>query len=475
MLGDIPTNYQTSSQAQSANIPEKGRYDNRLSPEVKRRLQNSQFTLGDSKNDFSTDYNLEYYDKSSLNNRSNSNDLLEIRKKLRSDNYIKGQDETNYISENAGKYTKPILNYEEYKKNKMQTNEYTKFLRAGTVDLGSDNVQWNTSNRLQYTPKKLLNNRYVNNANQLSDKNFPKLKEDRDFKSEAMYSYNKKPLTNNKISNEFRENLRKNHFDFGDNKYTDINTVNREDYKDPRLDKNYNYNSFVLDKNKYRNSQWSLNGGQNENYFNTTYLRTMTPKKIIKQEIGNLAALQNNIQIGDGKSNPDDYNSVYNENYGNKNLNNDYYLNYKDKEMADNIKNYNKNSHIELFEGKGDFNTTMGQSFKYNANDAKNAYNVLDPKFKMNIRGTHYQLGDNSEMEKETSNRRDYIAYPNNMVERVVSANRRNMENMNFGNSNENFDAATIYMTDYTKKPLMYDDEEVDLYLKNRYKNDKEY
>ena len=30
-------------------------------------------------------------------------------------------------------------------------------------------------------------------------------------------------------------------------------------------------------------------------------------------------------------------------------------------------------------------------------------------------------------------------------------------------------------MTDYTKKPLMYNDEEVDLYLKNRYKNDKEY
>jgi hypothetical protein len=58
MLGNTPVNYQTSSQAQSEMIPIKGRYDNRLTDEMKQKFQKSQFTLGSSKNDFSTDYNL---------------------------------------------------------------------------------------------------------------------------------------------------------------------------------------------------------------------------------------------------------------------------------------------------------------------------------------------------------------------------------------------------------------------------------
>ena len=92
MLGTTPVNYQTSSQAQSELIPEKGRYDNRLTDEQKQKLRRSQFTLGTSKNDFSTDYNLEYYDKSSLNNLSNGNELKAIREKLRGSNYDMGND-----------------------------------------------------------------------------------------------------------------------------------------------------------------------------------------------------------------------------------------------------------------------------------------------------------------------------------------------------------------------------------------------
>ena len=33
----------------------------------------------------------------------------------------------------------------------------------------------------------------------------------------------------------------------------------------------------------------------------------------------------------------------------------------------------------------------------------------MDFKARLNLRGTHYQLGDSSEIETETSNRRDYI------------------------------------------------------------------
>ena len=471
MLGNTPVNYQTSSQAQSEMIPLKGRYDNRLTDEMKQKFQKSQFTLGSSKNDFSTDYNLEYYDKSSLHNKSSANELRTIREKLRGSNYDMGNDKLTYISENAGKYTRPILNYEELKQTKLQTEENTKNLRSGHFDLGTENIPWNTSNRDQYTPKKIDNNRYNSELNNLIKKgNFQKYEENRDFKSETMDSYNKKPLENNRVSDEFRNNLRRNHFDIGDNNSnTDMNTVNRIDYKDPRLDKNHSYGAIVLDPNKFRKSQWSINGGNDGNYFNTTYSRTMTPKKLLTQDLSNNANLRTSIQIGNDKLNKEDYQSVYTDNYSNKQLlDGNYYINSNDKKVADNIRKFNKNSHLELLKGQGDYNTTMNEDYKYNPNDAKNAYNPMDPQSRINLRGTHYQLGDNNEMEKETSNRRDYRAFPLSNMERITSG-KRNIESMNMGNENNIFDASTIYQTDYTKKPLPREDGAIDIYLYNKY------
>ena len=470
MLGDTPVNYQTTSQAQSELIPEKGRYDNRLTDEMKQRLQRSQFSLGNSKNDFATDYNREYYDKSSLNNLSNANERKAIRDKLRGSNYEAGNDKLTYISENAGKYTKPVLNYDELKKTKLQTEENTKNLRSGHFDLGTENIPWNSSNRAQYTPKKIDNNRYNSELNNLIRQgNFPKPEENRDFLSESISSYNKKPLTNNRVSNEFRDNLRRNHFDFGDkNSNADMNTVNRVDYKDPRLDKNYSYGNLDIDPNKFRRSQWSLNGGGNENYFNTTYSRTMTPKKIDPHDLSNNANLRTSIQIGDNKSNPADYQSDYDSNFGNKNLlDGNYYVNSNDKKLADNIRNFNKNSHLEIGKGEGDFNTTMNEDYRYNPNDAKNAFNPLNQEARLNLRGTHYQLGDSNEMEKDTTNRRDYIAYPPHNIE--IASGRRNYESKIMQNGNGKFDGKTIYTTDYTKKPFPREDENLELYLFNKY------
>ena len=471
MLGNTPVNYQTTSQAQSELNPEKGRYDNRLTDEMKQRLQRSQFTLGSSKNDFSTDYNLEYYDKSSLNNMGNANELKAIREKMRGDNYEAGNDKTNYISENAGKYTKPAINLDEIKQTKLQTEENTKNLRSQHFNFGSENVPWKSSNREQYTPKKIDNNRYNSEFNDLiRNGNFTKSKEDRDFKSEAIDSYNKKPLTNNRVSNEFRDNLRRNHFDFGDkNSNVDMNTVNREDYKDPRLDKNHSYGAYVLDPNKLRRSQWNINGGGDGNYFNTTYSRTMTPKKGIPTDLSNNENLKNHIQIGDNKMNKEDYRSIYESNFGNKNLmDGNYYVNSNDKQLADNIKNFNKNSHLEIGKGQGEFNTTMNDYYKYNPNDASQAYNQLNDKVRAKIRSSHFEIGSNNEMEKETSNRRDYIAYPPHRPERIDSA-RRNYESMVMGKNNIAFDGKTIYMTDYIKKPFPREDEGLDLYLFNKY------
>ena len=472
MLGNTPISYQTSSQAQSESIPKDGKYhNNQLTEETKLRLRKSQFTLGSSKPDFSTGYNLEYYDKSSLNKQGNTNELKAIKEKSRGSNYEVGNDKINYISENAGQFVKPVLNYEEIKKSKLQTEQNTKNLRSQHFDFGQDSVPWNSSNREIFTPKKIDNNRYNSQLNELIRKgNFQKPDETRDFTSETKQSFSKKPLVNNSMSQEYKENLRKNHFDIGDNTYkNEGSTVTREDFKDPRLNKNYIYEKSVLDKNKFRKSQWSLAPQTSENYFNTTYSRTMTPKKLTKEDISNNANKHTSIKIGDDKMNKEDYKSVYDSNYGNKNLmDGNYYINNSDKKIFDNIKNFNKNSHIELLKGQGDYNTTTNLYYKYNPNEAKNAFNPLNEQAKINLRGSHYQLGINNEMEKETSNRRDYVKYPPLKMDRITSG-KRNYESMGRNPNSDVFDANTIYQTDYTKKPMPKEDENIDFYLYNKY------
>ena len=472
MLGNTPVNYQTSSQAQNESIPNDGKYhNNRLTEENKQRLRQSQFTLGSSKNDFNTDYNLEYYDKSSFNNTGKNNESKAIKEKLRGSNYEIGNDKLNYISENAGQFTKPVLNYDEIKKTKMQTEVTTKNLRSQHFDFGQEKVPWNSINREVFTPKKIDNNRYNSQLNELIRKgNIQKPEENRDFTSETMLSYGKKPLVKNSLSQEFKENLRRNHFNFGDENYKgDVNTVNREDFKDPRLDKNYTYGRSQLDPYKFRKSQWSLAPQNGENYFNTTYSRTMTPKKLSPEDMSNNANLHTSIQIGGDKLNKEDYQSVYGTNFANKNLmDGNYYVNNNDKKIFDNIKKFNKNSHLELLQGKGDYNTTMNEYYKYNPTEAKSSFRPLNIEARNNLRGTHYQLGDNNEMEKETSNRRDYIAYAPLKMERITSG-KRNYESMGKDPNGNVFDANTIYQTDYTKKPMPKEDENIDLYLYNKY------
>ena len=472
MLGNTPVNYQTSSQAQNESIPNDGKYhNNRLTEENKQRLRQSQFTLGSSKNDFNTDYNLEYYDKSSFNNTGKNNESKAIKEKLRGSNYEIGNDKLNYISENAGQFTKPVLNYDEIKKTKMQTEVTTKNLRSQHFDFGQEKVPWNSINREVFTPKKIDNNRYNSQLNELIRKgNIQKPEENRDFTSETMLSYGKKPLVKNSLSQEFKENLRRNHFNFGDENYKgDVNTVNREDFKDPRLDKNYTYGRSQLDPYKFRKSQWSLAPQNGENYFNTTYSRTMTPKKLSPEDMSNNANLHTSIQIGGDKLNKEDYQSVYGTNFANKNLmDGNYYVNNNDKKIFDNIKKFNKNSRLELLQGKGDYNTTMNEYYKYNPTEAKSSFRPLNIEARNNLRGTHYQLGDNNEMEKETSNRRDYIAYAPLKMERITSG-KRNYESMGKDPNGNVFDANTIYQTDYTKKPMPKEDENIDLYLYNKY------
>ena len=61
-----------------------------------------------------------------------------------------------------------------------------------------------------------------------------------------------------------------------------------------------------------------------------------------------------------------------------------------------------------------------------------------------------------------------YIPYAPMKMERITSG-KRNYESMGKDPNGNVFDANTIYQTDYTKKPMPKEDENIDLYLYNKY------
>ena len=75
-------------------------------------------------------------------------------------------------------------------------------MRSQHFDFGQEKIPWNSINRSVYTPKKIDNNRYAKSElNELIRKgNIEKPEESRDFTSETMLSYNKKPLINTAIT-----------------------------------------------------------------------------------------------------------------------------------------------------------------------------------------------------------------------------------------------------------------------------------
>ncbi|MCQ2817354.1 MAG: hypothetical protein MJ252_08830 [archaeon] len=418
-MGDTKIDYQTSSRDQSKLIPKQGVINNRLSPEEKLKMQSSQFTLGCSPNEYFTNYNTEYYDKLPLQS-GQRNECKDIKNKFLASKYI----------------------------------------------MGNDKVKWDTMNQREYTPKKLENNRY---AARKQNTEFKSLKEDRDFRSEAMLSWNEKPLTNNKLSPERISELRGNHFKLSNGDDRDMNTKYKIDYVDPRLQKvNQNYISCNIDPRKYRESQWSMSGENKVVDFSTTYGRTMTPKKYSPNE-GYSNAHLSTIKIGEDKNQPEDYKSAYVGDYGKRNLfDSNYYLHNEDKDMARSIRKNNSNSHLETFKGKGEYDTTMNHYYKYDEEEAKNARNKLSMEKKMKLKGSNYKLSEGDEFEKETSNKRDYVPYKLNKIERIQSGSRNNDS---MGINQGLFDGQTTYNTEYTKKPLPVSDYEYfENYLKRRYK-----
>ena len=174
-------------------------------------------------------------------------------------------------------------------------------------------------------------------------------------------------------------------------------------------------------------------------------------------EIEKDSGYKSSIKIG-GMANPGDFLSEYQKKFIRKfNLND----NIKDKKLMETIANIRR-SHFKFGDNKNDYLTTHDESYKYNPKLAEAGRGKLNSELRNNLMSSHYQIGAGNDMEKMTSNRRDYRGYPGYIRNKSVQPD--NSSNIFKGTKNI-FEGETIYMSDFTEKPLPDPDENVPNFL----------
>jgi hypothetical protein len=463
MLGNTPVNYQTSSQAQSEEIP----LENYLNTdgnadEIKNRLQKSHFILGNDNNNYTTKYISEYYNKNPLLKDKNKEEYERISNKLKETHIAPISDEINYESETQDKYRKPNLS----SSNNNLNNISTAALQQSHLSLGNQDVPWISSSRYYMTPKKSTENkRYISTEKlQRSHLSLSMDKDGRNFKSEAMDSFVEYPLnlSRNNLDPVLKNNLRKEHFNFG-NEDDPNNRIssNRVDFQDPRTNQRYvpKLHQNEIDPQKYRKSNWTISNGDERDFFKSTYNNMMTPKKPeIKKNI-EVNTFKSSIKIGN--NGPGDFLSEYKKKYNDNKLLLNLKNSSKDKKMMETIANIRR-SHLDFGDNKNDYSTTNNDTYQYNPKLAKAGRGKIDENLKNDLMSSHYELGMGNNMETITSNRRDYRGYPGYIGSR--KAEHDNSSHVFLRNRNI-FEGESIYMSDYTEKPLPCPDDNLPDYL----------
>ena len=457
LLGNIPNNYQTSSQAQSETIPKKIRFNTDSNyEENKANLQRSHFILGNANNDYITNYSSEFYNKNPLLSDNHRNELELISNKLKETHIAPDSKEVNYYSETQDKYRRPNISLSEIKKNKNQLRINTEALQESHLNLGKHEVPWISTSRYYMTPKKNIENKRYMSTEKLQESHISlsNNKEGKNYKSEAMESFVEMPLNFNthSLNLKLKNDLRKEHFSFGN----DDNSINRMssnkiDFQDPRLNKHYIPKIIKndVDIQKYRRSNWTISNGDERDFFKSTYNQMMTPKKREENKKFEIKTFESSIKIG-GNVNPNDYQSECKNKFNDNKLQINLKNFEKDKKLMETIANIRK-SHFDFGDNKNDYRTSNGDTYQYDPKLAKYGRGVLDQKLKNDLMDSHYQIGMGNDMEKITSNRRDYQSYPGYIG--IQKADANNSSHI-FKRNNNVFEGESIYMSDYTEKPL---------------------
>ena len=359
--------------------------------------------------------------------------LEEIGKSLRAHNYEFGDDKLDYLSENADRFRKPLINKDERMKNKISNQ----LLQKSNYKFGNDKQPWNSTSESIFTPK-YIPDEEKNNIN-LVKTNFILGDNRPDYNTINSQTYKPLPYQYVPVDKNLLKDLRAHHYKLGNNN-NPLLTQNQVDFQDPSILKD-NYEP-TMDNVSLRKSNFKLGDALPSEIYNTTYKTIHTPKKAEKIEKNILRSSGYNLIGSNNNNNPMDYLTDYRDNYfpKKKDVN-------SQKEMMNLMKIIRK-SHFNFGEAKNDFSTSSRAAYKFNPEEAKKAQNKLNNEMIKDLRATHYKLGYSNDFEISTQ-KKDFIPYGN------INEGRKDITigSIDFG-SHEPFKGISIYQSDYTKKEI---------------------
>lgn len=240
----------------------------------------------------------------------------------------------------------------------------------------------------------------------------------------------------------------------GHENYPDyLKSIQKTTFLDPSLYPKDNVGIKKMDPSFLKSSHWSIGDNQNidPSHFDTTYGLAMDkkPLSIVSKAP---SAFTDSINLnGDGKIS---YLTENRENFYPYQKANDP----NEKKVINDLINTIKKSHFVLGENPNDFKTMNGCMFNYNPEDAKNAKSDLNKNLLQDLTATHYKLGYGDNYGTTTYNA-SYVP-PRATFQAAKDPNLR-ASHIEFGDEKKMIhqDDKTIYMTDYTRKPLPVDDD----------------
>ena len=434
-FGDDINTYKTTSILQNESVQNNPLIISSLDPNIKSDLRKSHFILGNNRPNYETSFNAEFYDKSKLMPKQDKN-LENIGKSLSAHNYEFGDDKLDYLSENAARYGKPLINKDERLQNKINNQ----LLQKSNYKFGNDKQPWNSTSELSFTPK-YIPEEEKKNMN-LVKTNFILGDNNPDYNTINSQTYKPLPYQYKPVDQNLLKDLRAHHYKLG-NSNNPLLTQNQVDFQDPSTLRN-NYEP-TIDNTSLRKSNFKLGDALPSEIYNTTYNTIHTPKKPEKVEKNILRSSGYNL-IGNNNSKPLDYVTDYSDNFFPKKRNLD-----SQKEMINLMKNIRK-SHFDFGGAKNDFSTSSRVAYKFNPEEAKKAHNKLNKDILKDLRATHYKLGYSNDFEISTQ-KKDFIPYG------IIKEGKKDIAlgSIDLG-SNEPFKGISIYQSDYTKKEINQDE-----------------
>ena len=440
-LGDYKNNYQTANMDQSKDVFS-ATGPNPLDEALKNDLRKSHFILGNFDPNYVSTNQREFFDKSKINPNSRA-DSEKIERALRKHNYVLGDDKLDYKSETADKFQFPVYDYRQRQEQKVSTEQ----LQQSHYVFGTNNDPWVTTQQRDFGPKKVDQKYYTKN---LTRTNFILGNDAPKMKSVAMETYVKHPITSNPINKELANDLRRHHFNFGNEDYgNELISVNNIDYQNPALRKNASMpNITKLNPQFLRESHWSFGTDNGKDHFQTTYDKDMVAKKPIENKKVDNSTFVSSFTIN-GKG-PISYATESRSQFvPMSNL-----INPNEKKIVEKVIKDNKNSHFVLGNMKNDYGTTSHNAYQFDRKRAESARGAMESGLLNDLRSTHYKLGympnDNI-----TTNQATYVDHKDYKFAKAKDPNfqKDNFSFVSYGSSAIQ-DGKTIYMTDYVKKPL---------------------